>query len=191
MKPSLRYDERMDFGPLRQVLGPLYLALDPAHREEHAQYLDKTAHQLLARECEPGSADSALVTALSYLLVARESVLRDVATRSSIEAFFVEAGWTAPRIRELFRALERLPDKPKSTEEKLVADAETLGRLGMRGFVRLLAMHAATGTSLPDVLGQLRQAPNRRVFTRSARKDAQPLRDELRELVKRWEQSLE
>ena len=174
----------MDFRRLKDKLAPLYKSRDPAARFDQAERIAAKALFFAAQIVADGdSVDTALVEALAYLITLRNSILPQMATRTSLEACLVEQGWTSPKARELFRSLERLPDYPKSREEQIVADAETVTRLGLVGLLRQVATGAAAGQSLTDSLEAAFKQLGRRIYTAQASAEAGPLKDELRELI--------
>jgi hypothetical protein len=84
------------------------------------------------------------------------------------------------------RGLERLPDKPQTIEEKIVADAETLTRFGVLGLVRS-AMAAGgappTGQTLTAIVDAIQKNLHRRVYTRAGSNQAMAARERLRDLA--------
>ncbi|MEK7705717.1 MAG: hypothetical protein AAB426_12215 [Myxococcota bacterium] len=175
----------MDLGRLQQLLAPFARTLDAAHRTDHAARVRERACGWIESE-SLHDAELALVQTLALLLPFRAS-LQQTATRAAVEAVFVEAGWSAIKIRELFRALERLPDAPKSLEEKLVADADTIDRLGLIGLVRAMASAGASGQELGEALASLRKVLARRLYTPYGHRDATAAREALRGLLREIE----
>src|SRR5436190_1453256 len=119
----------MSLGRVPEIVLAYYAGNDPAHRQEFADRLAYRALQLADAE-SPGRVDLGLLELLARLLPARDT-LHHTKARGAVEAALVELGWTDPQLRDLWRALERLPDKPTTLEERLVADADTLLRLGL------------------------------------------------------------
>jgi hypothetical protein len=178
----------MDFTRLKQTLKKPYGELDPARRWDQAERIAATA--LAWADASEEDVDRDLVEALAYLLTVRREVVPKLALRNAVETCFVEQGWTPLRIRALIRALERMPEKPETLEEKLVADADTLTCLGLLGLVRQVAMAAATGESLEALLARARRSLSRRTFTAVGHAQAVALRDELRDLLRTLEKAL-
>jgi hypothetical protein len=168
----------MSLGRMSQVLLPLYQTNDPAHRAEYAELLVAQALRYAEREAAPKLDE---VEALARLLAARDT-LRQLKRRGPVEACLIELGWTDPRVRDLWRALDRLPDKPQSIEERLVADAHTVLHLGVGGLVRQAQQSGARGESPADCLKAVHKNLGRRLYTAAASGEAIPLKDELRAL---------
>ena len=107
----------------------------------HAERLLAIARRWLGEPQTTGAADlgQEAVEALCLLLPVRDRLLGEFALKSRIEATFAESGWTPLRCRELLRSLERLPDKPRTDGEKIVADADSILGLGTLGLPASLA----------------------------------------------------
>lgn len=172
------------------TLAPAYQRQEPGQRADQAERLARLALELGQEEAEGQALDHDQVAVLAALLPVGPSVLEDVALRGAVEASLIEQGWTPMRTRLLFRSLEQLPDKPKSLEERLVADADSLTRLGLLGFARALSSTGATGAELAASLQQMRKALSRRLHCRAGQKRAGALRDELRALMRSLEACL-
>ena len=130
----------MDFTRLKQTVAKHYAARDAAHRWDHAERIAARALAWLDAADDGSDFDRDQVIALSYLMTLGQPVWQQVELRSAVEACFVEQGWTPLRTRELMRALERLPDKPKTDEERLVADADSMMRLPAFGLTRAITL---------------------------------------------------
>ena len=178
---------------LRAALTALYKAAPPAARLDHAERLLAIARRWLGEPQTTGAADldQEAVEALCLLLPIRDRLLGEFALKSRIEATFAESGWTPLRCRELLRSLERLPDKPRTDGEKIVADADSILGLGTLGFVRHVSLASGEGLGLRDLPNRLRVALSRRLYTPQAHRDAPALREALRAQLEQLERALE
>ncbi len=182
----------MDFARFKETLTPLYKTRDVAHRLELAERRVQLAYEL-AREVTNKNVDpdTDIVCALGYLMGVKEQVLPNMNVRGALEACVAEYGWSTLRARELFRALERLPEHPKSIEEQLVADADTLLQFGLLGLARDLVAAGAVGKPIPDVVERSLKGLSCRLYTApahargNARRDAH--REWLLQLKKEWD----
>ena len=174
---------KLDVPQLRDLLISLYNANDASERWDQAVRVARAALSFVqADSAETKDADIQMVAGLALVYGVRQKVVPTTRVRASVEAFFVSQGWTAVRSRELMRALERLPDKPTTLEEKLVADAETLTRLGVLGLVRS-AMAAGSGEqTLSSIADVVQKNAHRRMFTRAGSNAAMAARERLKEL---------
>jgi hypothetical protein len=174
----------MDFTRFKEKVAALYRGRDPATRLDQAERLVAKAQAFAATMSRSGTdVDLDMVEALAWLILLRNTVLPQMATRTTLEACLVEQGWSTARARELFRSLERLPDHPQSIEEQLAADAETVSRLGLLGLLRQVAISAAGGAGLLDSLELAFKQLGRRIYTVPATAEATLLKDELRDLI--------
>jgi hypothetical protein len=174
----------MNFNGFKGKLQPLYKSRDPATRFDQAERIVAKARTFAAALAAEGDdVDTDLVEVVAYLVPLRNTILPQMPTRTTLEACLVEQGWTTLKARELFRSLERLPDNPKSLEEQIVADAETVTRLGLLGLVRQVAMSAAAGQSLAEALEIAFKQLGRRLYTAPAAAEAGALKDQLRDLI--------
>ncbi len=171
----------MNLSGLKAVLAPLHAKLDAGKRWDQAERLLKLALRL-ANDLD-GEIDRDLLATLAFTFTLRAEVRAPTSTRSSVEAALAEQGWTPLSTRELIRALERMPDKPATDEEKLIVDADTYTQLGLLGLCRHFASGASAGMSLADCERMAKKALNRRVYTPRAQADCQPRRDLLRQLL--------
>ena len=177
---------KLDVPKLRDLLGALYAANDVSERWDQALRLGHTALGFISPDqAETRDADVEMVLGLALVYLVRQKVVPTLRMRAAVEAYFVSQGWTALRSRELMHGLDRLPDKPHTVEEKLVADAEAWTRLGVLGFARASATTGAQGTSLEQVVDSIHKSVHRRMFTRVAQSRSMALRDELRDLLQR------
>ena len=176
---------------LRSALIVTYKAAPPPQRLDHAERLERLALRWLQEDAHPDDFDAEAVSALCLMLPLRERLLAEFNLKSGAEAAFAESGWTAVRVREIMRSLERLPDKPKSSEEKWIADADTVLRLGLLGFARHASAAALAGENVGELGPRLRAALGRRLYTPQGHREAGPLREELRVLMERLEKARE
>lgn len=180
--PSLK----LDVPKLRELLASLYTQNDPSERWDQALRVTRVALSLIEQEsAETKDADIETVAGLALVFLVRHKILPTLRMRASVEAYFVSQGWTAVRSRQLMHGLERLPDKPQSIEEKIVADAEAWTRLGVLGFARMAASSGAANQPLEGVIDALHKNVHRRMYTRSAQSRSIALRDELRDMLLR------
>ncbi|MEM6274056.1 MAG: hypothetical protein AAF735_02350 [Myxococcota bacterium] len=135
--------------------------------------------------------DADLLLAMAYLYSVREEVLTHHATRVGVEAWFVEQGWGNARIRGLMRSLERVPNDPKSIEEKLVSDADTVCCLGLLGFSRAMIGGGSLGLSMDEIIEQTRQTLYRRGYTAPGQAEIIPRKSKLRDLLEALRLDLE
>ncbi len=182
----------MNFRALEDKLAPLYRERDAANRWEQAERLTRRA-LAFADDASNDAAelDRDRLIALCYLLGVCEPILRDMAVRTTIEACFTEQGWTPLMFRQLIQSLERLPDRPRAIDEKLVADAHSALCLGALGFGRHLAAGAAAGLPFEQCLAAMQKDLGRRFYTKPGQVASKKLRDELRELATQLRKALE
>lgn len=188
-------DTKLDIPQLRDLLAGLYGANDASERWDQALRVARLALSFVTADSpETKDADIQMVAGLALVYGVRQKVVPTTRLRASIEGFFVSQGWTAVRSRELMRALERLPDKPQTIEEKIVADAEGITRLGVLGLVRA-AMAAGTaqpaGQTLTAIADALQKSVHRRMFTRAGSNQAMAARERLRDLATELRQVIE
>jgi hypothetical protein len=177
---------KLDVPKLRDILGTLYAANDAAERWDQALRIGRTALGFIDSESvETRDADVEMVLGLALVYLVRQRVVPTTRMRAAVEAYFVSQGWTAVRSRELMHGLERLPDKPSTIEEKLVADGEAWTRLGILGFTRTAVSTAAQGNALEQIVEAVHKNVHRRMFTRTAQSRSIALRDELRDMLQR------
>ena len=177
---------KLDIPKLRDLLAGLYAANDPSERWDQAMRVTRVALGFFDAELtETKDADLDTVAGLGLVYLVRQKILPTLRMRASVEAYFVSQGWTAVRSRQLMHGLERLPDKPTSIEEKLVADADAWTRLGALGFARTATAAGAAGQTLDVAVEQLHKNVHRRMFTRVASSQSIALREELRDLMAR------
>jgi hypothetical protein len=175
---------KLDVPRLRDLLAALYGANDASERWDQGLRITRVALSFVqADAAETKDADVQMVAGLALVFPVRQKVVPTTRVRASVEAFFVSQGWTAVRSRELMRALERLPDKPQTIEEKIVADAETLTRLGVLGLVRSAMAAGAAQQTLTAIADTLQKNVHRRLFTRAGSNQAAAARDRLRDLA--------
>lgn len=183
---------RLDTAQLRELVAPLYHNVDVVSRWDYGERLARDALRWIdAADGDARDADADMVAALAHLYPVRTQIYPQLRTRTALEAFFVGQGWTTLRTRELMRGLEHLPDQPRSLEEKLVADAETLSRLGIYGFARAVALGPSAQQGLAQCVEALRKQLHRRLYTRLAQVESGPLRAELRDAIVALEKTLE
>lgn len=171
----------MDPFGLKELAAPFYRKQNPALREDHPQRVIDLVTQWQQEIDEPLDGD--LLLALATLYAVEEEIRATHRTRVGVEAWFVEQGWGNARIRGLMRALERLPDAPKSMEEKLVADADTALRLGLVGLSRALLAGGARQEELQVVLNAAQMDLYRRAYTAPGQATIVPLKARLRDLL--------
>jgi hypothetical protein len=178
----------MNWQRLETILATHYADRDAAHRAPYAVRLHAVALRLAAADGDTASElDRDRLRALSQVVPVREA-FRSTAGRATLEAWCTEAGWTPLATRTFLRAaLEQLPDKPQSLDEKYLADAESLLRLGMHGF----AAELAGCSDLEKALAAMHKSLARRFHTRAGNVEAGKLREELRELHARLVRALE
>jgi hypothetical protein len=176
---------------LAPVLAPFYRNKGPAERFDHAERIVDWA-LALCRELgdDAHEVNREELTTLCYLILLADKVTRDLAMRGAVEAHLVAAGWSGLMIRQLWRSVENLPNKPKTLTEKLAADAWTLGELGMLGFARKLQICAARGETLAQAVSALQQDQNRRLHTRAGQRLGNERKNELRALVQQLAQAI-
>lgn len=179
-----------------KIIAPLYRDQPPHLGFEQAQRLERWASELIS---EPGpgeprpdnAADRAVVQTLALLVLLAPQLRSNRGPRASLEAFLVQEGWGPRRARELFRSLENLPDKPKTPEEALVADAYTLIHLGHLGFAMHLTHAAVAGEPMTAALDTMRKFLTRRLYTPVGGRRAQKGRAELKALMMELGRALE
>jgi hypothetical protein len=177
---------KLDIPKLRDLLGTLYIANDTSERWDHALRIGHTALGFIDSElAETRDADMEMVLGLALVYLVRQKVVPTLRMRAAVEAYFVSQGWTALRSRDLMHGLDRLPDKPSTLEEKLVADAEAWTRLGVLGIARACAAIGAQGGALEQIVETVHKNVHRRMFTRVAQSRSIALRDELRDFLQR------
>ncbi|MEO1173463.1 MAG: hypothetical protein AAFX94_15625 [Myxococcota bacterium] len=171
----------MDRYGLRDLVAPFYSKRGGDSRLDHAERVEAIVTRWQKEQQE--DLDEEVLIATAYLYAISEDILPHHATRVGVEAWFVEQGWGNARIRGLMRSIERLPDSPKSMEEKLVADADTVCRLGLLGLSRAMIVGGQRGESLPEVLLRVQQDLYRRAYTAPGQREIVPLKSRLRDLA--------
>ncbi|MEM6730862.1 MAG: hypothetical protein AAF658_04865 [Myxococcota bacterium] len=171
----------MDLFGLKELLAPFYARQSGELRADHPERVAAIATRWQKETEEPLDGD--LILAMSYLYSITDQVSTQHRVRVGIEAWFVEQGWGNAKIRGLMRAAERLPDEPKSFEEKLVADADTLCRLGLLGLTRALLRGGAEGRALEEILSVAQKDLYRRAYTAPGHTEIVPLKARLRDLL--------
>ncbi len=175
---------KLDIPPLRDLLSGLYSSNDAAERWDQALRITRIALKLAEADAgDTKDADLGMVAGLALVYPVKQKVVPTTRVRASVEAYFVSQGWTAVRSRELMRGLERLPDKPQTVDEKLVADAESLTRLGVLGMVRASMSAGAGQHDLSSIADAANKNVHRRMFTRAGQIQAVAARDRLRDLA--------
>lgn len=175
---------KLDIPQLRDLLISLYNANDASERWDQALRVTRIALSFVQADSpETKDADVQVVAGLAMVYGVRQKVVPTTRVRASVEAYFVSQGWTAVRSRELMRALERLPDKPQTIEEKIVADAETITRLGVLGLARSAMAAGSAGQALSVIADAAQKNVHRRLFTRAGSNLAAVARDRLRDLA--------
>ncbi|MEM6532842.1 MAG: hypothetical protein AAF654_09460 [Myxococcota bacterium] len=171
----------MDKFGLRDLVAPFYSKRGGDCRFDHAERIEG----IVTRWQKEGQdeLDEDLLIATAYLYAISEDILPFHTTRVGIEAWFVEQGWGNARIRGLMRSMERLPDQPKSMEEKLVADADTVCRLGLIGLTRAMLVGGQRGESIAEVLARVQQDLYRRAYTAPGQREIVPLKSRLKDLA--------
>ncbi|MEL6340943.1 MAG: hypothetical protein AAFP04_03635 [Myxococcota bacterium] len=142
-------------------------------------------------EADRHDVDADLLLAMAYLYSIRQEVLAHHATRVGVEAWFVEQGWGNARIRGLMRSLERIPHDPKSIEEKLVSDADTVCCLGLLGFSRAMISGGSVGLTMEEIIAQTQQTLYRRGYTAPGQAEIIPRKSRLRDLLEDLRSELE
>ncbi len=174
---------KLDIPQLRDLLASLYGSNDASERWEQALRIARLALSFVeADSAETKDADIQMVAGLALVFHVRHKVVPTTRVRASVEAFFVSQGWTAVRSRELMRALERLPDKAQTIEEKLVADAESITRMGVLGLVRSAMAAGAAQQTVSSIADAVQKNAHRRLFTRVGSNRAMAARERLKEL---------
>ncbi len=171
----------MDRFGLKELAAPFYRKQLPSLREDHADRIAALVTKWQKEIEEPLDGD--LLLAMGTLYAVEKEIRSSHQTRVGVEAWFVEQGWGNARIRGLIRALERLPDTPKSMEEKLVADADTALRLGLLGLSRALLAAGAEQEELQVALNAAQKDLYRRAFTAPGQAEIIPLKARLRDLL--------
>lgn len=182
----------MDFKKLESILAPAFRSRGPAESWEQVERINRLALGFrTALGEEAVEVDSDLLNILSLLITLGAEVPRNLTLRGSIEAFLVQEGWTRLKVRQLMRALENLPHKPETIEEKLAADAFTMARAGMLGFARHIQRGATEGRSLGECMREMQKSLRERFYSRPAQVMANERRDELRQLIGKLQKALE
>lgn len=179
----------LDFRRLVHLLENHYREVDASQRLDQSARVALTVQGWIEASPEAGH-DLELGLVLAYLVPVRERVLATPTSRTAVEAYCVEHGWTDSRTKQLFQSLATLPDQPKSPLEQLVADAETLSRLGILGFARALAAGGARGAELEDIMWGMNKVAGRRLYTPQGQRDAVPLKRRIQELVSELDRAL-
>ncbi|MEL6543121.1 MAG: hypothetical protein AAFQ82_00745 [Myxococcota bacterium] len=171
----------MEIYELKELAAPFYRQKDPGTREDYPDRVIELVNEWQESIEEPLDVD--LLIAMSTLYAVSEEIRSTHQSRVGVEAWFVEQGWGNARIRGLMRSLERLPDQPKSMEEKLVADADTALRLDLFGLARALLTGGAKDEKLPDVLDRVQKDLYRRAYTAPGQQRIVPKKARLRDLL--------
>lgn len=183
---------KLDVPRLRDLLGPLFATNDAAERWDQALRITRLALSFIdPAAADTREADPSVVAGLALVYPVRVKVVPTLRVRASVEAYFVSQGWTALRSRELMRGLERLPDKPQTVDEKIVADAENLTRLGVLGACRAAMAAGAAEQTLEQLAEQLNKNIHRRMFTRAGQTHGVTARDEVRDFATKLRKALE
>lgn len=173
----------MNRNELKEKLAPHFAKRNVAHRLPSAERAALHALGWLENAKEEVDAIPDNVYALALLYPIADLVLPSHRVRTGIEAFFVSHGWTETRIRQVLRGADRLPDKPKSVEEKLVADADLVTRLGLFGLVRHVADGAAQGHEFDAIFDEAQRNLYRRAYTAPGQTEIVALKKKMRELL--------
>lgn len=179
----------LDFRRLVNLLEAHYREVDASQRLDQSARVALTVQGWIDATPDAGH-DLDLGLVLAYLVPVRERVLATATSRAAVDAYCVEHGWTESRTRLVFQGLAALPDQPKTPLEQLVADAETLSRLGILGFARALAAGGASGAELEDIMWGMNKLAGRRLYTPQGQRDAVALKRRLQELVSELDRAL-
>ncbi len=182
----------MDLKKLEAILSPVYNLRGPAESWEQVERIDRLAHRLCDQLGEGADeVDRDLLSTLCYLVTLGAEVPRSLGLRGNLEAYLVQEGWTSLSVRQLVRALEKLPHQPDSLEEKLAVDAFTLTRSGMLGFARHIQRGTSANQSLFECRSEMQKALRERLYTKPAQVAAHQRRVDLRELIGKLQKALE
>lgn len=134
--------------PYREFVRPHYADKDPAHDFQHIVRIIKRL-DILSEGFDPPPMPH-LLYFLACFHGMRNKVRFDNQFRDEMNEFLKSLDWSSDEIDNAVTSLFRHTSNPQTTEEKIVCDANMMGRLGAFGIAKAFTTGGARGQSLRE-----------------------------------------
>jgi uncharacterized protein len=138
--------DRDEVDPYLEFVRPHYAEKDPAHDFQHIKRIIRRL-DVLSEGSDPRLH---LLYFLSCFHGMRDKIQNDSHFRDRMNELLKSLGWTSSEIDHAVTSLFRHTSDPQTTEEKIVCDANLMGRLGAFGIAKAFTTGGARGQSYEE-----------------------------------------
>ena len=139
---------RNNIDTYRGFVRPHYAGKDSAHDFQHIERIISRLDMLSEGFDPPPEPHKLFFLACFHGM--RSKIRSDSQFRGETTEFLQSLGWTLSEIEDAVASLFRHTSNPQTTEEKMVADANMMGRLGAFGIAKAFTTGGARGQSFEE-----------------------------------------